>query len=165
MRKYISGILVIAIMIGIFAAFAIGTSAKADAQYDLDDPEQRLAYEMTFLTGSRSMERAKYIVDQDADLTIFSTGKATGVVNVIGDESIVTDIRIFMYIQRYESGKWKTVYNDTQMFAGENEATMIRTCTDSSAIIKGYEYRVSFSVYAYKGMTYQQSTGTSPIVR
>ena len=123
MRKYISGILVIAIMIGIFAASAIGTSAKADAQYDLDDPEQRLAYE------------------------------------------IVTDIRIFMYIQRYESGKWKTVYNDTQMFAGENEATMIRTCTDSSAIIKGYEYRVSFSVYAYKGMTYQQSTGTSPVVR
>ena len=94
MRKYISGILVIAIMIGIFAASAIGTSAKADAQYDLDDPEQRLAYEMTFLTGSRSMERAKYIVDQDADLTIFSTGKATGVVNVIGDKSIVTDIRI-----------------------------------------------------------------------
>lgn len=31
MRKYISGILVIAIMIGIFAASAIGTSAKADA--------------------------------------------------------------------------------------------------------------------------------------
>ena len=48
MRKYISGILVIAIMIGFFAASAAGTSAKADAQYDLDDPEQRLAYEMTF---------------------------------------------------------------------------------------------------------------------
>ena len=165
MRKYISGILVIAIMIGVFAASAIGTSAKADTQYDLDDPEQRLAYEMTFLTGSRSMERAKYIVDQDADLTIFSTGKATGVVNVIGDESIVTDIRIFMYIQRYESGKWKTVYNDSQMFTGKYRAIMTRTCTDSSAIIKGYEYRVSFSVYAYKGMTYQQSTGTSPVVR
>lgn len=165
MRKYISGILVIAIMIGVFAASAAGTSAKADVQYDLDDPEQRLAYEMTFLTGSRSMERATYIVDQDADLTIFSAGKATGVVNVIGDEDIVTDIRIFMYIQRYESGKWKTVYSDNQMFTDQFTATMKRTCTDSSAIIKGYDYQVRFTVYAYKGMTYQQSTGTSPVVR
>lgn len=165
MRKYISGILVIAIMIGIFAASAIGTSAKEDAQYDLDDPEQRLAYEMTFLTGSLSMERATYIVDKDADLTIFSTGKATGVVNVIGDESIVTDIRIFMYIQRYESGKWKTVYNDNQMFTDQFTATMKRTCTDSSAIIKGYDYRISFIVYAYKGLTYQSTPGTSPVVR
>lgn len=165
MRKYISGILVIAIMIGIFAASAIGTSAKADAQYDLDDPEQRLAYEMTFfLTGSRAMERTAYIVDQDADLTLGS-GKAEGIVDVVGNESIVTDIRIFMYIQRYESGKWKTVYSDNQMFKGQFFATMTRTCTDSSAIIKGYDYRVSFSVYAYKGMTYQQSTGTSPVVR
>ena len=164
MKKYISGILVIAIMIGIFAASAIGTSAKADAQYDLDDPEQRLAYEMTFLTGSRAMERTAYIVDQDADLTLGS-GKAEGIVDVVGNESIVTDIRIFMYIQRYESGKWKTVYSDNQMFKGLFFATMTRTCTDSSAIIKGYDYRVSFSVYAYKGMTYQQSTGTSPVVR
>ena len=164
MKKYISGILVIAIMIGIFAASAIGTSAKADAQYDLDDPEQRLAYEMTFLTGSRAMERTAYIVDQDADLTLGS-GKAEGIVVVVGNESIVTDIRIFMYIQRYESGKWKTVYSDNQMFKGQFFATMTRTCTDSSAIIKGYDYRVSFSVYAYKGMTYQQSTGTSPVVR
>ena len=76
MRKYISGILVIAIMVGVFAASAAGTSAKADAQYDLDDPEQRLAYEMTFLTGSRSMERTAFIVDKSANLTIFSTGKA-----------------------------------------------------------------------------------------
>lgn len=164
MKKYISGILVIAIMIGIFAASAIGTSAKADAQYDLDDPEQRLAYEMTFLTGSRAMERTAYIVDQDADLTLGS-GKAEGIVDVVGNESIVTDIRIFMYIQRYESGKWKTVYSDNQMFKGQFFATMTRTCTDPSAIIKGYDYRVSFSVYAYKGMTYQQSTGTSPVVR
>jgi len=164
MKKYISGILVIAIMIGIFAASAIGTSAKADAQYDLDDPEQRLAYEMTFLTGSRAMERTAYIVDQDADLTLGS-GKAEGIVDVVRNESIVTDIRIFMYIQRYESGKWKTVYSDNQMFKGQFFATMTRTCTDSSAIIKGYDYRVSFSVYAYKGMTYQQSTGTSPVVR
>lgn len=164
MKKYISGILVIAIMIGIFAASAIGTSAKADAQYDLDDPEQRLAYERTFLTGSRAMERTAYIVDQDADLTLGS-GKAEGIVDVVGNESIVTDIRIFMYIQRYESGKWKTVYSDNQMFKGQFFATMTRTCTDSSAIIKGYDYRVSFSVYAYKGMTYQQSTGTSPVVR
>ena len=164
MKKYISGILVIAIMIGIFAASAIGTSAKADAQYDLDDPEQRLAYEMTFLTGSRAMERTAYIVDQDADLPLGS-GKAEGIVDVVGNESIVTDIRIFMYIQRYESGKWKTVYSDNQMFKGQFFATMTRTCTDSSAIIKGYDYRVSFSVYAYKGMTYQQSTGTSPVVR
>ena len=164
MKKYISGILVIAIMIGIFAASAIGTSAKADAQYDLDDPEQRLAYEMTYLTGSRAMERTAYIVDQDADLTLGS-GKAEGIVDVVGNESIVTDIRIFMYIQRYESGKWKTVYSDNQMFKGQFFATMTRTCTDSSAIIKGYDYRVSFSVYAYKGMTYQQSTGTSPVVR
>lgn len=164
MKKYISGILVIAIMIEIFAASAIGTSAKADAQYDLDDPEQRLAYEMTFLTGSRAMERTAYIVDQDADLTLGS-GKAEGIVDVVGNESIVTDIRIFMYIQRYESGKWKTVYSDNQMFKGQFFATMTRTCTDSSAIIKGYDYRVSFSVYAYKGMTYQQSTGTSPVVR
>ena len=164
MKKYLSGILVIAIMIGIFAASAIGTSAKADAQYDLDDPEQRLAYEMTFLTGSRAMERTAYIVDQDADLTLGS-GKAEGIVDVVGNESIVTDIRIFMYIQRYESGKWKTVYSDNQMFKGQFFATMTRTCTDSSAIIKGYDYRVSFSVYAYKGMTYQQSTGTSPVVR
>ena len=148
MRKYISGILVIAIMIGFFAASAAGTSAKADAQYDLDDPEQRLAY----------------IVDKYAKLTLGS-GKAEGIVNVVGDEDIVTDIRIFMYIQRYESGKWKTVYNDNQMFANQFTAKMKRTCTDSSAIIKGYEYRVSFSVYAYKGMTYQQSTGTSPVVR
>lgn len=164
MRKYISCILVIAIMIGVFAASAIGASANADAQYDLDDPEQRLAYEMTFLTGTRSMERAAYIVDKKANLTIFSAGKATGIVKVVGDESIVTDIRIFMYIQRYESGKWKTVYSDNQMFAGKFKANMTRTCTDSSAIIKGYDYRVSFSVYAYKGMTYQQSTGTSPVV-
>ena len=164
MKKYISGILVIAIMIGIFAASALGTSEKADAQYDLDDPEQRLAYEMTFLTGSRAMERTAYIVDQDADLTLGS-GKAEGIVDVVGNESIVTDIRIFMYIQRYESGKWKTVYSDNQMFKGQFFATMTRTCTDSSAIIKGYDYRVSFSVYAYKGMTYQQSTGTSPVVR
>lgn len=165
MRKYISGILVIAIMIGIFAASAIGTSAKADAQYDLDDPEQRLAYEMTFLTGSRSMERVAYIVDKSANLTIFSTGKATGIVDVIGDKSIVTDIRIFMYIQRYESGKWKTVYSDNQMFEDQFKATMTRTCTDSSAIIKGYDYQVRFTVYAYRGTTYQQSTGTSPVVR
>ena len=86
MKKYISGILVIAIMIGIFAASAIGTSAKADAQYDLDDPEQRLAYEMTFLTGSRAMERTAYIVDQDADLTLGS-GKAEGIVDVVGKHS------------------------------------------------------------------------------
>ncbi len=165
MRKYISGILVIAIMIGIFAASAIGTFAKADAQYDLDDPEQRLAYEMTFLTGSLSMERATYIVDKDADLTIFSTGNASGVVKVVGDESIVTDIHIFMYIQRYESGKWKTVYSDNQMFAGKYKATMTRICTDSSAIIKGYDYQVRFTVYAYKGTTYQKTTDTSPVVR
>ena len=164
MRKYTSGILVIAIMIGIFAASAAGTSAKADAQYDLDDPEQRLAYEMTFLTGSRSMERATYIVDKSATLTLGS-GKAEGIVDVVGDEDIVTDIRIFMYIQRYESGKWKTVYNDNQMFTDQFTATMKRTCTDSSAIKKGYDYQVRFTVYAYKGMTYQQSTGTSPVVR
>lgn len=164
MRKFISGILVIAIMIGVLAASAIGTSAKADAQYDLDDPEQRLAYEMTFLTGSRSMERATYIVDKRAKLTLGS-GEAEGTVSVVGDESIVTDIRIFMYIQRYESGKWKTVYNDTQMFAGKFTATMTRTCTDSSAIIKGYDYRISFIVYAYKGLTYQSTPGTSPVVR
>ena len=164
MRKYISGILVIAIMIGIFAASAIGTSAKADAQYDLDDPEQRLAYEMTFLTGSQSMERVAYIVDKYAKLTLGS-GKAEGIVNVIGDESIVTDIHIFMYIQRYESGKWKTVYSDNQMFAGKYKATMTRICTDSSAIIKGYDYQVRFTVYAYKGTTYQKTTDTSPVVR
>lgn len=164
MRKYISGILVIAIMIGIFAASAIGTSAKADAQYDLDDPEQRLAYEMTFLTGSQSMERVAYIVDKYAKLTLGS-GKAEGIVNVIGDESIVTDIHIFMYIQRYESGKWKTVYSDNQMFANQFTAKMKRTCTDSSAIIKGYDYRISFIVYAYKGLTYQSTPGTSPVVR
>lgn len=165
MKKYISCILVIAIMIGIFAVSATGASAKTAAQYDLDDPEQRLAYEMTFLTGSRSMERSSYIIDKDANLTIFSSGRATGVVNAVGDENIVTDIRIFMYIQRYESGRWNTVYNDTQMFAGEYTATMTRTCTDSSAIIKGYDYRVSFTIYAYKGMTYQSTTGTSPVVR
>lgn len=164
MRKYISGILVIAIMIGIFAASAIGTSAKADAQYDLDDPEQRLAYEMTFLTCSQSMERVAYIVDKYAKLTLGS-GKAEGIVNVIGDESIVTDIHIFMYIQRYESGKWKTVYSDNQMFANQFTAKMKRTCTDSSAIIKGYDYRISFIVYAYKGLTYQSTPGTSPVVR
>ena len=164
MRKYISGILVIAIMIVIFAASAIGTSAKADAQYDLDDPEQRLAYEMTFLTGSQSMERVAYIVDKYAKLTLGS-GKAEGIVNVIGDESIVTDIHIFMYIQRYESGKWKTVYSDNQMFANQFTAKMKRTCTDSSAIIKGYDYRISFIVYAYKGLTYQSTPGTSPVVR
>jgi len=164
MRKYISGILVIAIMIGIFAASAIGTSAKADAQYDLDDPEQRLAYEMTFLTGSQSMERVAYIVDKYAKLTLGS-GKAEGIVNVAGDESIVTDIHIFMYIQRYESGKWKTVYNDNQMFTDQFTAKMKRTCTDSSAIIKGYDYQVRFTVYAYNGTTYQKTTGTSPVVR
>lgn len=164
MRKYISGILVIAIMIGIFAASAAGTSAKADAQYDLDDPEQRLAYEMTFLTGSPSMERASYFINRNATLTLGS-GKAEGRVEIECYKDIVTDIRIFMYIQRHESGKWKTVYSDNQMFADQFTATMKRTCTDSSAIIKGYDYRVSFSVYAYKGMTYQQSTGTSPVVR
>ena len=58
-----------------------------------------------------------------------------------------------------------SIDSDNQMFKGQFFATMTRTCTDSSAIIKGYDYRVSFSVYAYKGMTYQQSTGTSPVVR
>ncbi len=164
MKKYISCILVIAIMIGIFAVSATGASAKTAAQYDLDDPEQRLAYEMTFLTGSRSMERSSYIIDKDAEL-ILGSGMAEGRVSAVGVESIVTDIRIFMYIQRYESGRWNTVYNDTQMFAGEYTATMTRTCTDSSAIIKGYYYRVSFTIYAYKGMTYQSTTGTSPVVR
>lgn len=156
--------LVVAIMIGIFAMSAIGTAAKTGTQYDLDDPEQRLAYEMSLVTGRPAVERAKYILRHNAELTL-GAGKADGSVTVKGDSKIVTDLHIFMYIQRYESGKWKTVYSDNEMFKGQFYVTMKKTCTDSSAIIKGYDYRISYTIYAYKGMTYQQSTGTSPVVR
>lgn len=163
MKKHISAILVLAIMIGIFSVFSFGSSANTANQYDLDDPEQRLAYEMTFVTGTQTFARASYLRSHSAELLI-TQGKAEGTVDVVGVSGTVTGIRIFMYIQRYVSGKWTTVYDDNEYFA-KYYATMDETYIDSTAFITGYDYRISYTIYAYKGSTYQRTAGTSPIVR
>lgn len=163
MKRSIASILFVAIICGILSAFSFGTAAQTEKEYDLDDPEQRLAYEMTFVTGTPLYERASNISDHYAKISL-GTGSIKGTVYAEGT-SAVTDIRIFMYIQKYESGKWKTIYDDTYLYEDRNSATMIRTFTDSKVIVKGYDYRVSYTIYAHKGAPYQSVSGASAVVR
>lgn len=143
----------------VFGAFAEETSSVPD----LDDPEQRLAYELSFVQGELSRERVVYLTSHEGSITVSSGGTVTGDVNATGLADTVTSLRFFLYIQRYESGKWKTVDNNTTLVSGYDGSASI-VCSDPTKIISGYDYKILYTVYAYKNNTYQSFTGDSNIV-
>ena len=164
MKKIISVFLAAVVCASMFAVPSFGAFAEETSSVpDLDDPEQRLAYELSFVQGELSRERVVYLTSHEASITVSSGGTVTGEGTAIGLEGTVTSLRFFLYIQRYESGKWKTVDNNTTLVSGsEGEASIV--CSDPTKIISGYDYRISYTVYAYRYNTYQSFTGNSSTV-
>ena len=164
MKKIISVFLAAVVCASMFAAPGFGVFAEETSSVpDLDDPEQRLAYELSFVQGDLSRERVVYLTSHEASITVSSGGTVTGEGTAIGLADTVTSLRFFLYIQRYESGKWKTIDNNTTLVSGfEGEASIV--CSDPTKIISGYDYRISYTVYAYKYNTYQSFEGNSGTV-
>lgn len=164
MKKIISVFLAAVVCASMFAVPGFGAFAEETSSApDLDDLEQRLAYELSFVQGELSRERVVYLTSHKATITLSSGGTVTGEVSAKGLADTVTSLRFFLYIQRYESGKWKTVDNNTTLVSGyEGEASIV--CSDSTKIISGYDYRISYTVYAYRYNTYQSFTGNSSTV-
>ena len=149
MKKFISVFLAAVVCASMFAVPVFGAFAEETSSVpDLDDPEQRLAYELSFVQGELSRERVVYLTSHKATITLSSGGTVTGEVSATG---------------LAESGKWKTVDNNTTLVSGyEGEASIV--CSDSTKIISGYDYRISYTVYAYRYNTYQSFTGNSRTV-
>lgn len=77
-------------VVPVFGAFAEETSSVPD----LDDPEQRLAYELSFVQGELSRERVVYLTSHYATITLSSGGTVTGEGHATGLANTVTSLFI-----------------------------------------------------------------------
>jgi len=70
-----------------------------------------------------------------------------------GYPGITTEIRIFLYLEKHTNGKWITINSWHDSFYSYRGALI-----NSTALTRGYLYRVKASYYAYRGNNYEHIT-------
>ena len=78
--------------------------------------------------------------------TISSAGTANLLTRVSGYESLTTRVSVYVYLQKYQNGTWKTINSCSQATSASS-----LTLTKSVAVEKGYRYRMKVSSYVYSG--------------
>lgn len=69
---------------------------------------------------------------------------------------VVDEVWIFLYLERYENGRWVTVGSWSKF-----SYTYYAYLEGFKAVASGYVYRVRGSYYAWSGTSYEQVTGYS----
>ncbi|MDW7657853.1 MAG: hypothetical protein SCM11_11855 [Bacillota bacterium] len=75
---------------------------------------------------------------------------------ILGYPGITDEVWIFLYLERYENGRWVTVGSWSE-FA----YTYFAYLEGFKSVASGYYYRVRGSYYAWSGNSYEQITGYS----
>ena len=101
----------------------------------------------------------EYASSATAGLKI-SSGKATVSGSVIGYSHIADKITMYVYLQRYENGTWKTVESFYENFAHYRG-----TLEETVQIDSGYVYRVKGSFYVYDNSNFEHITKYSATIR
>ena len=92
-------------------------------------------------------------------LSISTSGTATAVGIITGYQGITTSVSICLYLQQYKNGSWTTInswYNSYSTYRGTLQGT--------ASVLKGYQYRVQTSYYAYSGSSYENIVSYSSTV-
>ena len=97
-----------------------------------------------------------YIARASCFLYIDSDGKATTDCSVYGYQGITTKVSITANLQQYKDGRWVTIKTFTES-ANSHRASLYKT----TAISKGYTYRVTAEIKAYSGSSVETRNLTS----
>lgn len=97
-----------------------------------------------------------YIARASCFLYIDSSGKATTDCSVYGYQGTTTKVSITANLQQYKDGRWITIRTFTES-ANSHRVSMYET----TAISKGYTYRVTAQVKAYSGSSVEERNLTS----
>lgn len=160
MKKAITLLIVVALFVTMSYSNAFISNAQEN---NLDTPEKRAAYEQSFIHGTQAFERINYVPSITKTFSINSAGTATGTLDVTGLKDKVTSLTLFLYIERYDSGRWKVIENKVVTFNSYQGNAGI-SCSDATKLLKNKDYRLEYNIYAYHGSLYQKVTGNSDTV-
>ncbi|MGL4911252.1 MAG: hypothetical protein ACRC3Y_02345 [Romboutsia sp.] len=105
-----------------------------------------------------TIPRYKYISSAKSNISINSSGVATISCSAFGVTG-VNKIEITSYLQQYKGGKWV----DIQLWSQVGTNTCL--VSKSKSVSKGYSYRVSAKIKAYKGTQSEIITVNSTTAR
>lgn len=90
--------------------------------------------------------RWSYTSSTITDLSISTSGSATGTAKLTGYQGTTTKVITYLYLEQYANGSWSTIQSWSQ-----TDDSYRATLQGTYNVSKGYKYRVKASYYAYSG--------------
>ncbi|MGL5711977.1 MAG: hypothetical protein ACRCXT_13655 [Paraclostridium sp.] len=132
---------------GVIALLAISNSTVVSLADGLTVGDNNIKIEDT-------APRYKYISSARSNISINSSGLATISCSALGVTG-VNKIEMTSYLQQYKGGKWVNIASWSG--SGTNNCLVSKT----KSVTKGYSYRVSAKIKAYKGTQSESITVNS----